>query len=231
MLRPHSSGRLAQMCGFLMSVSWLPFALNADESLEYAGEWQGSSLLCFMKPSGLHIGGCEVVEGAVDIKPDGTFNGRFPAAGCTVSGSSTNYAGPANAALGVRLAKCFDARFDGRYGNTPRKSAAAVRLLKALVVGQAGNGRSHRFGHSAPATRRGGTRERPIYVALKSEAAPVDGPRAATSLLFDQGRGSPARLRWRRQRRSVIRTTCGAESMDSADGSTAPQRFRASSTP
>jgi hypothetical protein len=100
--------QIARSYGLFTAAMCAAAALNAEQLRDYGGAWQGATSFSFMKPSGSRSNVSDVVDGAIEIKPDGLVTGTFAAAGCTMHGSSTIYAGPTSALLDIRLADCTD---------------------------------------------------------------------------------------------------------------------------
>ncbi|VTU30577.1 hypothetical protein H4CHR_02635 [Variovorax sp. PBS-H4] len=114
-----------------------------QEYTRYHGEWQGPFLLYVTQQDTGAQGSAAVYDGSLQIAPDGSVRGHLPDAACILSGSSTDFVSPANAALELDVSGCKDARFNGHFTgkliNNPVLKYASLRLssMRSLDAGTA----------------------------------------------------------------------------------------------
>jgi hypothetical protein len=88
---------------------------RAQDYSHYPGGWSGPFLLFVARQDTGVQSPAEVYPGMLQIDTDGRVRGSIPGAGCTFSGTSSDYVSPANASIDLMASACRDDRFNGHF--------------------------------------------------------------------------------------------------------------------
>ncbi|VTU25994.1 hypothetical protein H6CHR_02506 [Variovorax sp. PBL-H6] len=116
----------------VLAAASLATLAQSQEYTHYHGGWQGPFLLYVTQQDTGAQGSPAVYDGSLQIAADGSVRGQLPDADCILSGSSTDFVSPANAALELDISGCKDIRFNGHFAgkliNNPILKYASLRL-------------------------------------------------------------------------------------------------------